>query len=159
VKFEPKTEKQLAEESLLPPGTYDFEVFDAEEKVSRNNNDMIVLKLFVFDAGGTRRIVTDWLLASVAHKLRHAAEAMGLLEQYEAGELTPDDFLGKTGKVKLRISKDATGRYPDQNSVVDYVREGASSADGDARKPQGGTRPRAMVGAPMDDEIPFGPAR
>ncbi len=37
MQFTPKTEKQLAEESLLPAGVYDFEVLKAEDAVSKSS--------------------------------------------------------------------------------------------------------------------------
>lgn len=144
MKFQPKSEREIAEANLLKPGTYDFEVAEAEERVSKAGNDMIVLKLFVFGEDGGRRVVTDWLMESVPHKLRHAADAMGLLQNYDSGELVAEDFWGKTGKVKIGIRKDATGQYPDQNRVLDYVKENGAAAASTPRK-----------AAPIDDEIPF----
>jgi hypothetical protein len=54
-------------------------------------------------------------------KLRHAAAACGLLGEYETGELSGRDFLGKRGKLKLAIEKDRTHKYPDKNVVADYL--------------------------------------
>ena len=145
--FTPKTEKEIEEANLLPPGTYDFEVVDAADKTSKAGNEMIELNLRVFDADGGHRFVRDYLLESIPHKLRHVAYACGLGESYEAGSLAAHDFLDRAGRVKLVIKKDKTGQYSDQNSVKDYV------LPEDATHPY--QRPPATQAAEIDDEIPF----
>lgn len=122
MKFQPKTEKQIAEEGLLPAGVYGFEVMEAKDAVSKSSNDMIVLKLRLFDKeGNSCGAVTDYLLETIAYKLRHAAVACGLQGSYEAGSLVSSEFIGKTGEVKIRITKDKNGQFSDQNTVADYV--------------------------------------
>lgn len=144
MKFAPKSEKEIAEENLIKPGFYDFEVVDATEKTSKSGNEMIELKLNVFD-GDSPRIVIDYLLESMAFKLRHAADACGLLPNYEAGSLLADDFKGKSGKLKIKIDKDKSGQYADKNGVGDYVkREATAIPDG-----------RPVAPADLDDSIPF----
>jgi hypothetical protein len=43
VKITPKTEEQIKMERLLPAGDYPFQVLSAEDKRSKNGNDMIAL--------------------------------------------------------------------------------------------------------------------
>jgi hypothetical protein len=66
-------------------------------------------------------VITDSLVEKRGDKLRHAAEACGLLKGYEAGSLSDADFRNKRGKLKLGIEKDKTKTYPDKNVVIDYV--------------------------------------
>ena len=152
MRFSPKTENEIASENLLAPGVYDFEIKEAVEGVSKSSgNDMITMKVQVFDTDGSYRIVFDYLLESVAYKLRHCAEACGLLGHYERGELVADDFVGKAGRCKIAIQKDRAGMYADKNGISDYVvgeRRAASASP--ARQP-------AMAGGrgELDDEIPF----
>lgn len=122
MKFQPKTEKEIAEENLLQKGIYDFEVLHAEDAVSKGGNEMIVLSLHVFDDQGRARSLKDYLLESIAHKLRHASDACQLLDKYEAGNLAAVDFISKTGKLKIGIKSDKTGQYADKNMVADYVK-------------------------------------
>lgn len=143
--FTPKTEKEIQEDGLLAEGIYDFEVAEAENKTSAKGNDMIELKLHVFDGNGNPRIVMDYLLASIMYKLRHAADACQVLDKYDAGSLDASDFLGKSGKVKIKIDKDKTGQYADKNGVKDYVKRENMVEAGNAPK----------VAADLDDEIPF----
>lgn len=148
MKFTPKSEKELAEDNLLPLGTYDFEIVDAEEKTSKAGNDMIVIKHHIFDSNGNPRIIFDYLMEQLAYKLRHAADACGLLDHYESGALEASDFKGKTGKLKLTIQKSKDPQYADKNVVADYVKREASN---------GKQPPAGMLGEgkPLDDEIPF----
>jgi hypothetical protein len=127
--FKPyNSEKEIAESMLWPKGTYDFEVLDGIEKVSQSGgNPMIELRLKVFGANGTTRIITDYLLEKRAGKLRHAAETCGLLDRYNTGNLSNSDFRRKRGRLKLGIEKAKDG-FPARNTVVDYVAGGGALA-------------------------------
>ena len=143
MKVTPKTEVQIAEEGLLPKGEYFFEVVDATDKLSKKGSEMIKLDLAISTDDGDRRFISDYLLDAIAYKVRHAADACGLLAKYEAGELVGADFINCSGRCKIIIKEDKTGQYPPSNSVTDYIKNGAvAGAVGNA--------------APdIDDEIPF----
>lgn len=149
MKFTPKTDKELAEEKLLPEGEYGFEISGAEEKISKAGNDMIVLTVRVFKDDGSFILVTDYLLESIMYKINHACKACGLFDKYELGELSARDFIGKTGHLKLVIQKDKNGEYPDKNSIKDYIvpKEGEKPV-----KPKGSI---AKEKDELEDEIPF----
>ena len=151
MKFQPKTEKELQEALVVEPGIYDFEVVNAIEKQSKSGNDMIELKLKIFVGEGAR-IISDYLLESMAFKLRHFCEAVGLLDKYENGTLSAFDCAGVAGKLELVIQRDKSGSYPDRNSVKDYV------VDEDY-EPKASTPPLSPGGvAPAsfnNDDIPF----
>lgn len=119
--FKPLSKQDAIESQLFPRGGYRFEVVSASEKESRAGNAMIELHLRVTDAAGVSRLVVDYLLEQWPLKFRHAAEACGLIEKYEVGELAGQDFVGKTGKVTLTIQKDKAKKFPDKNAVADYV--------------------------------------
>lgn len=120
MKFTPKTEEQLAEESLLEPGIYDFEIVEASEAISKSSgNEMLVLKLRIFSDRGNR-LVTDYITSSLEWKLRHFADSVGLLERYNQGELYPEDIGVRGGKLELKIDK-GNGTYKPKNSVKDYI--------------------------------------
>lgn len=155
MQFTPKTEKQIAEENLWPVGKYDFEVIEKTtfagkdyytcDTFSKKENEMIVLVLKVYNPEGKFRIILDYLVESVAYKLRHAAFACGLGSNYESGTLRALDFVGKAGELELKTKKDEEGKYPDKNAVSDYV---VKTADDNAAPPKANN-----VG--IDDEIPF----
>jgi hypothetical protein len=127
MRFEPKTEKEIADSKLLKAGIYNFEVTKASDDTSNAGNDMIVLELDVWNGNGERRSLTDYLVSKRIEKLRHAAVACGLVACYENGEMTSVDFLGKTGRLKLVVEKgkkSATGgKWPDRNVIDDYLTE------------------------------------
>lgn len=159
MRITPKTEEQIKEESNVnwPAGEYEFEVVpDAtlgqnmvytKDDTSAKGNDMIVLVLRVYNAKGQSRIIIDYLLEAMAFKLRHACEACGLLAKYQGGELHAHDFVGKTGKLKLKIQP-AKGEYKEKNVVDDYI----VSANAHTVAKGNGFQPQAEA---LDDEIPF----
>ncbi len=145
MKFSPKTDEDIKRAMLLDAGSYDFEVLSAEEKLSKKGNPMIVVKLLVF-AGERRREVTDYLMESMAFKLRHFAFAVGLGKEYESGDLNAENFRGRSGKVVLAVEEQVG--YSPKNVVRDYeVAEGMKEAATAAAKPR--------AAAPVDDEPPF----
>lgn len=141
MKVTPKTEAEVSIQPL-PAGIYDAEIGTAEDKVSNAGNEMIKVDVTVFDSKGNKRFVYDYLMDALPYKIRHACAAMGLLDKYEAGQITADDFINKSCKVKLRIKKDPSGTYADKNEIQDYVVEEKTSKPTTA-KPE------------LDDTIPF----
>ena len=148
MQVKPKTEKEIAEANLWPAGIYDFEIIEAEEATSKNDRDMIAMRVRVYHPDGSPATLRDWLVDDdrMAYKVRHCAEACGLLVEYEKGVLLARDLMGRTGKCKVGIQKDRNGQYPDRNSISDYV-VGEKAGNAPA--------PAARKVAPIDDEIPF----
>ena len=144
MRFTPKSEKEVAEAGLLSKGTYDFEVVEANDKQSKAGNDMVELICQVYDSEGRGRKIFDWLVDSdgAAYKIRHFAEATGMLAEYEKGELPSHAMVGKTGRCQIVIRKDRDGNYPDKNAIADYVKAT-------------GTTPVEKIDRELDDEIPF----
>jgi hypothetical protein len=164
MKFKPKSEREVSSAGLFPPGEYDFEIVEATEDTSKSGNDMIVMKVSIFNQEGQRRFVFDYLVDTDggAYKIRHCAESVGLLASYERGELEADDLVGKAGTCKVGIQKDKTGNYPDKNVINDYFKPkgAASSATGapTSRREMasaGGPSWSAPKATDLDDDIPF----
>lgn len=146
VRFEPKTEAEISAANLLEAGQYVFEVAKAEEKTSQNGNDMVKLTLAVFDNEDRRHPVFDYLVGTdgAAYKIRHFAESVGLLSQYEAGEIRAEQMEGRTGKCQVGID-DKNKQYPAKNIIRDYVPAGVSAPP----KANGKSAPI------IDDDLPF----
>lgn len=139
MKFQPKSEKEIAEANLWPNGEYAFEILEAEESVDSQNRDMFKLKVKVFKDDGKSQNIFDYVSGAwMEYKLRHLAEACGALDDYEKGEIEAYQLVGKTGKCKVNVSKDKTGQYPDKNGIADYL------VDATPKPP-----------VEDDDEIPF----
>lgn len=122
MKFQPKSEKEIAEANLWPRGEYAFEILESEDAKDKNNNDMLKLKVKVFKDSGASQNIFDYVSGAwMEFKLRHLADACGMLKEYETGELEAYSFVGKTGTCKIGVSVDKTGQYPDKNSIQDYL--------------------------------------
>ena len=54
-----------------------------------------------------------------ALRLRHACEAVGTLDRYNAGEISASDFVGHTVRVKIGVEKKRG--YAPRNIIEDYA--------------------------------------
>jgi hypothetical protein len=149
MRFAPKTEKEIAEANLWPTGNYDFEIMEAEDTLSKAGNEMMEMKVRLYSEDCGTQIVTDYLVDTpkAAFKIRHCANAVGLLAEYEKGELLAADLVRRTGKCKVVIRKDNSGQYPDKNQIADYLKSDTGRA---VELP-----PKEKANAEIDDEIPF----
>lgn len=141
----PLTKEQLAQGDLIPPGIYEFEVLDAQEKVSKSGKDMIELQLKVWMPDGRVRTIFDYLLEALEFKMGHFAETVGLLPKYQEGYLNADDCIGKSGKAKIYTQKDKTGQYGDKSAIADYIVD-------DKVAP---TTKKSDIDPNLNDDIPF----
>jgi len=154
MKFTPKTEKQIAEENVIPDGLYDFEVATSEEKVSKNGNDMIVLNLKVYDVTGRFVFVTDYLLESFLPKLLAFCKEAGLRGSYDDGTLCAEDLPQRTGKVQIAIEQ--KGDYPAKNVVKWYGEKTKRPEDMPPEQlPPISQRKAVYCATEEDEEIPF----
>ncbi len=147
MRFTPKTEAQVSSGALFPKGNYDFEVVEAKDTISKSSsNNMLALQLLIYDQQGHSKRVFDYLLdtENAAYKLRHFAEAVGLLAAYATGDIKAEDCMGRTGRCKVAISKDKTEEYPDKNTITDYIYEKAN-----------GNAPTVKTPEDDDEQIPF----
>jgi hypothetical protein len=159
MKFTPKNEEELAIDGLLPEGTYDFEVIEAENKTSKSGNEMIVVKLKVYDLNGGFRFVTDYLLEAFLPKLLSFAVTTGTRKAYDAGEYTSYDVLNASGKVQIKIVP--AGEYPAKNEVKIYGEPKAKGEGKGVTEPAPATfKPTEAIGQTVKeleemDDIPF----
>lgn len=125
MRFTPKTEEELQMSTLIEEGTYNYQVLDAKESLSKAGHEMIELKLMIWDKESKERVMFDYLLEAMGHKLRHFCDSHGMLDKYNAGLLSSTDCWGKQGNVHVIVQQGkpnpAGGTYPSRNSVKDYV--------------------------------------
>ena len=127
MQFNPITEEEAKEASLpgylLKPGECDFEVRKGEYHYKPDGKggtkQSIRLTMQVWDANGKEAQVFDYITPAFAHKFRHACYAVGLGHDYERGEVEPEQFEGKGGRLIIRTKQDAG--YEPKNDVLDYV--------------------------------------
>jgi len=157
----PKTDEQIEKEEserlLWDIGEYGFEIIEfvkfgetilhTKDTLSKKDNEMIQLAVKVFNKEGQSSTIMDYLLDAMPKKIKNAAYTCGLGDKYESGTLLAEDFIGKTGNLKLGISKgkpkdDGSGdNYPDRNSVENYIVDSAP--------------PQSAPVDDMEDSIPF----
>ena len=118
--FKPPTEDDIQASGVWPSGPYAFVILEAEEKLSASKgNPMIELRLEVSRRDGKKRVIRDYLLPQRQQKLLNAAKACDVLETYSAGQLIPDDFIGKSGTLRLSVQR--SRGFPPKNVVEDYI--------------------------------------
>jgi hypothetical protein len=126
----PSYKQQAVEENKpWPAGEYEVEILDAEEKESKAGNDMIVLKCRVIVGGEQKGAkIIDRLIFTPAWlpKIDRVRAATG--EVVVPGEdinVEAEDFIGKRGRVILKIRED-----DDRWNEIDrwVVPEGAATA-------------------------------
>lgn len=116
-------ETQELSKELFPEGEYEFRVAWAKAEISKqSHNDMITLSLHIFRNGEYIQVY-DYLLEAMMFKLKHFCEATGLEKEYASGTLTPGMCMGKSGRCKLIIQHDKSGKWKDRNSIDDYCTE------------------------------------
>ena len=160
MKFTPKTEKELKAENerlLLPARKepYPATVTKAVNKVSKSGNEMIEITLAVYADDGSLRIVTDYLMEAMAHKLFHFAEATGNMDAYGEGTLSENDCDGREVFVKIGIDP-AKGDYSAKNVVKDYFSKQSEARHAAAKSEKMPERPPADTALDTEkDDIPF----
>lgn len=161
MEFNPQDAGDRSSFTLLPEGTYDIEVVDAEERTSQKGNQMIALTLEAKHPDGYPSRIWDYLVSTPAavFKIKNFCDAAGLTQVFESGRLTVAECQGKRLKAKIFIESGRDG-YQDRNAIREYLNGGAQTA------PAGiATMPEAVNGAMAgaspepaavtEDEIPF----
>jgi hypothetical protein len=112
--------RRVSSRELIKPGWVDSIIGQASDTVSRRNNPMIALRHLVQLPDGSERELPDWLLdaEAVAEKFRAAVVAVDALERYEQGEITAEDFAGRSVQILVGIEK--RRGQPDRNVVESY---------------------------------------
>src|SRR5690348_15577007 len=101
MRFKPISEEEATKQAtgLWEDGIYDYEVKEAEEKISNNGNEMTALQVQVFDKNGDSKILYDYLVNTekTQFKIRQFAASCGLLDAYKTGTLMESEMIGRTG--------------------------------------------------------------
>ena len=120
--FRPQTEREVL--NLLDVGIYDFYVKKAEIAYSKKSGaPMIKLTVAVIGDLGREHVLTDYLMEAMMFKLKHFADAVGLEEEYNQGNLLAAMCEGRSGKLKIIIEEpDPNSQYNPKNVIKDYVK-------------------------------------
>ena len=153
MEFNPEDGASRSGFELLPPGEYDIEVIEAEERTSQKGNQMIALTLQTKHPDGYDSRVWDYLVSvpAAVFKIRMFCHATGLTTQYEGGTLKAEDCVGKRARARIIVEEGRDG-FGDRNSVADYLVTTGESA-GIATMPSG---TEAATAPPVSEhDIPF----
>ena len=120
-----ESEAVKAQKPMPWRGWFRAEFRETADTETKRGDPMIAVWLAVFN-GDEEREYRDWFTAADrgAARLRHAAEAVDVLAQYEAGQVSADLFAGHACEVKLDIEK--RRGFPDRSVIVDYRAAAAS---------------------------------
>lgn len=108
---------------ILPPGDYPAQVVNAEEKLSKKGNPMLVVKIKVFNLkNGSETNITDYMVLggeySADWRVKELVEASGI---EVSGDLNPYELNGRNVKVRLKI-KPPKGDFGESNAVSAYMK-------------------------------------
>lgn len=99
----PKFNPNNYQDSTIAEGDYPFVVISAEDRISKNGNEMIAIEM-EFTVSDDRTItVYDYLTFTDAalFKIKQFCDAVGLADKWAAGELNADDCIGLEGSARL----------------------------------------------------------
>ena len=155
MRFTPLTEAEaLQQESgLWPDDFYDFEVAEATEEVSRNGNEMLHLKVWIFNKDGGRKMLHDYLVATAPWKIQQFAASCGLERAAETGTLMEGECVGRTGMCEVGIEK--SDQYGDKNKIRKWLRQAKKSKPAPAAVRPADNRVKRPAGDDLNDDIPF----
>jgi hypothetical protein len=168
MKYNTRSEKELAEANLLPKGEYPFEIADAKEQKSKAGNDMLVLEVDCIGESGARKRITDYIVPGTIwadKKLHDLMWSVGLGEKYASGTITADDLVGRSGLAAVGIdkgkpftAKDGTEREGfDKNKIAFYKRPESAPSSKKPQPTEAQLANQAQGGANegADEDVPF----
>lgn len=161
MKFNPMSEQDARIASappVLPNGDYDCQVTCAIEKNSASSGmGMFEIEIKVFTGDAKTRMVRDYVMTEgkAAWRLRECCEGLGILDRYDAGDVSEHDFADRTGRVRLS-TEPATEAYPAKNRVKRYLAP-TTHQNAPARQSARNTQRQTASagGGDIDDDIPF----
>lgn len=159
MQFKPMSDQEImedyAQKYLMREGEYDFEISNAVNKVSKNNNEMIFLTLKVWDENGKEKTINDNLMSLNAARLKQFCKVVGLEDKYDTGEVSAHDCLYKNGVVKIGVEKGGVDQYgetqPDKNKVLRYLLKKTSEVSIQRNY----EKPSATHTVKDDEDLPF----
>jgi len=140
-----------ADATLLPEEWYDASIAAAEEKVSKARNDMLVVSFTVFAPVGRTDIQRYYVNNPAGLSgLRKLCRAVGLSEEFDKGEITPELLLNRNLRVQVKIQRDERGQYDDKNVIAQVAPPVKAASSPPEAQPEPDYGP-----PPADSDIPF----
>lgn len=122
--FNPEPEGNFTQKKFdaFPEGAYDFEVFSATEKKSKQGNEMIEVVLKVFNGAKDQRVWDYHTFTTKGQwKPYSFCKAVGIIDKFKAGDISPYDYANKSGRVFLKVEKEEGVEGSFRNVVGHYI--------------------------------------
>jgi hypothetical protein len=170
MRYTPYTEAQIQSMNVMDEGIYSFQVLEVivTDKHGRalqdkNGIDMAKIKLLVWDNDNRERFVYTFISGdgNFAYKLRHYAQTLGMVMEYEDGHFDILRTVGKNGKASIMIKKgtmknDGSGEmWADRNDVKDFIVDTIPRAPLHDAPPEQQAAPQVSQTEELDDDVPF----
>lgn len=113
--WKPKTDAEIAQESLLPNGIYAAEILNVEERIDKNKNPFLMLKIGVYADDWQAHVYDNVSSYWMEFKFKHLFDSAGKADLYEAGKMDPSDMLH--WQLTVLLSSEAEREYTDKEGV------------------------------------------
>jgi len=120
--------KEMSAYQLIEPGEGTFKVTNAEEKMSRSQNLMMVVTFVLTNHKGQSTLANEYLVSSkdpaqnksTATKIYNLLNAIGRVDLY-GHPLEARHLLHGRGKCIIKTQKSDDPQYPDKSIIAQYV--------------------------------------
>ncbi len=121
---------------LLKVGNARFKVESAKMAFSKNGNEMLVLKIRIYDGDNQETVITEYMTGALFFKARALLRAAGMNIPHNdnKGEWGLLDFEGKHGKCIIDIDV-GNGDFPPKNYIKSYEEPQKDAAPSTVAKP------------------------
>jgi hypothetical protein len=141
MKITPIDENEYSSRNLWADGVYPCSIVECEEGASKKTGAAFFkMKVQLFNEENQSTNLFYYMMAegNAAWQLRAGVEALGLLDNYRAGEISADDFYQKTAYAFVG-HQSATDQYPAKNIIKGF------RADPPANKTSAPVKPAQKV--------------
>ncbi len=149
MQHKPLSDEELAMEQLLKPGTYPAEVMACIEKQSKKGQDMLEIKLDIYDVDSDRSMhVYDYISPHfMKFKYKRFFKSAGQESVYDKGEFDASDCV--RWQVVVVVDVESKAGYPPKNKIVDYIQQEQVAVEKKVLEA------RAKAAESKPDDLPF----
>jgi hypothetical protein len=104
---------------VWPAGDYPAAVQGCEETTSKAGNDMYVVTFLAYHGDKEMTLKDFVVMPDFVWKLTRLAQALGVVEQFEAGTFDPNKYVGRNVTLALDIEP-AKGEFQERNKIKAY---------------------------------------
>jgi hypothetical protein len=103
-----------------PEGSYPGRVVNVTNAISKNNREMLKVKLLVTGPDGSVREITDFAHTAMPKKFKDLCVACGLESEYARGAVDAADFRPEI-ELKVQLTVERRRGFRPKNSVTGYA--------------------------------------